>query len=132
MLPSTSSSPGESGHHQLIRTGGAWQLRFAPARQPALLSAIAQSAAATLAEPLIYVRRCAEVPGLGPLAPRVHQRRVDVGIAAAPGSRANEVEHPLVGRRGAEVVGTAVHWRAKILGWSPGIPAVFALGNPDI
>ena len=49
----------ESGQHQLIRTGGAWQLRFAPARRPALLSAIAQSAAATLAEPLIYVRRCA-------------------------------------------------------------------------
>ena len=49
----------ESGHHQLTRTGGAWQLRFAPGRRPALLSAIAQSAAATLAEPLTYVRRCA-------------------------------------------------------------------------
>ena len=48
----------ETGHHQLTRTGGAWQLRFAPTRRPALLSAIAQSAAATLAEPLIYVRRC--------------------------------------------------------------------------
>jgi predicted RNA-binding Zn ribbon-like protein len=49
----------EPGHHQLIRTGGAWKLRFAPTRRPPLLSAIAQSAAATLAEPLIFVRRCA-------------------------------------------------------------------------
>ena len=49
----------EPGHHQLTRTGGAWQLRFAPTRRPPLLSAIAQSAAATLAEPLISVHRCA-------------------------------------------------------------------------
>ena len=48
-----------SGCHQLIRTGGEWQLRFTPARRPPLLQAIAQSAAATLATPLIYVRRCA-------------------------------------------------------------------------
>jgi predicted RNA-binding Zn ribbon-like protein len=49
----------EPGCNQLTRTGGEWQLRFAPTRRPPLLSAIAQSAAATLAEPLIYVRRCA-------------------------------------------------------------------------
>jgi predicted RNA-binding Zn ribbon-like protein len=49
----------EPGCHQLTRTGGEWQLRFAPSRRPPLLSAIAQSAAATLAEPLVYVRRCA-------------------------------------------------------------------------
>lgn len=49
----------EPGCHQLIRTGGEWQLRFAPARRPALLQAIAQSAAATLATPLLFVRRCA-------------------------------------------------------------------------
>ena len=49
----------ESGSHQLTRTGGEWQLRFAPARRPPLLVAIAQSAAATLAQPLLFVRRCA-------------------------------------------------------------------------
>ena len=49
----------ESGCHQLTRTGGEWQLRFAPARRPSLLVAIAQSAAATLAQPLLFVRRCA-------------------------------------------------------------------------
>lgn len=49
----------ESGCHQLTRTGGEWQLRFAPARRPPILQAIAQSAAATLADPLMFVRRCA-------------------------------------------------------------------------
>jgi predicted RNA-binding Zn ribbon-like protein len=48
-----------SGSHQLTRTGGEWQLRFAPSRRPPMLQAIAQSAAATLATPLVYVRRCA-------------------------------------------------------------------------
>jgi predicted RNA-binding Zn ribbon-like protein len=47
------------GCHQLTRTGGEWQLRFAPAARPLLLQAIAQSAAATLADPLLVVRRCA-------------------------------------------------------------------------
>lgn len=47
------------GCHQLTRVGGEWQLRFAPARRPALLEAIAQSAAANLADPLRFVRRCA-------------------------------------------------------------------------
>jgi predicted RNA-binding Zn ribbon-like protein len=49
----------EPGSQQLTRTGGEWQLRFAPTRRPPLLAAIAQSAAATLAQPLIRVRRCA-------------------------------------------------------------------------
>jgi predicted RNA-binding Zn ribbon-like protein len=47
------------GCHQLTRTGGEWRLRFAPAARPAVLQAIAQSAAATLADPLLFVRRCA-------------------------------------------------------------------------
>jgi predicted RNA-binding Zn ribbon-like protein len=47
------------GCHQLTRTGGEWQLRFAPAVRPPILQAIAQSAAATLVNSLISVRRCA-------------------------------------------------------------------------
>jgi predicted RNA-binding Zn ribbon-like protein len=47
------------GAHQLTRVSGEWQLRFAPARRPALLEAIAHSAAACLADPLLFVRRCA-------------------------------------------------------------------------
>jgi predicted RNA-binding Zn ribbon-like protein len=47
------------GCHQLIRVGGEWQLRFAPARRPALFEAIAHSAAASLADPLLFVRCCA-------------------------------------------------------------------------
>jgi len=50
---------GESGCHQLTRTSGEWQLRFAPTKRPSLLAVIAQSAAATLAQPLVSVRRCA-------------------------------------------------------------------------
>jgi predicted RNA-binding Zn ribbon-like protein len=49
----------EQGYHQLTRTGGEWQLRFAAVRRPPVLQAIAQSAAATLADPLLFVRRCA-------------------------------------------------------------------------
>jgi predicted RNA-binding Zn ribbon-like protein len=49
----------EGGCHQLTRIGGEWQLRFAPVRRPAVLQAIAQSAAATLADSLRFVRRCA-------------------------------------------------------------------------
>jgi predicted RNA-binding Zn ribbon-like protein len=49
----------ERGYHQLTRTSGAWQLRFAAVRPAPLLQAIAQSAAATLADPLLFVRRCA-------------------------------------------------------------------------
>ena len=47
------------GSHQLTRVGGEWLLRFAPDRPPTLLEAIAQSAAAALADPLLFVRRCA-------------------------------------------------------------------------
>ncbi|HEU5304834.1 MAG TPA: ABATE domain-containing protein [Gemmatimonadales bacterium] len=47
------------GVHQLTRVGGEWQLRFSPARRPAMLEAIAQSAAVCLADPLRFVRRCA-------------------------------------------------------------------------
>lgn len=47
------------GCHQLTRIGGEWQLRFAPARRPAVLEAIALSAATNLADPLLFVRRCA-------------------------------------------------------------------------
>ena len=46
------------GFHKLTRVGGEWQLRFAPARTPALLEAIARSAAVSLADPLLFVRRC--------------------------------------------------------------------------
>jgi predicted RNA-binding Zn ribbon-like protein len=47
------------GCHQLTRVGGEWQLRFAPSRRPGVLEAIAQSAAASLADPLRFVRQCA-------------------------------------------------------------------------
>lgn len=47
------------GCHQLTRISGEWQLRFAPEQRPAVLEAIAQSAAASLADPLRLVRRCA-------------------------------------------------------------------------
>jgi predicted RNA-binding Zn ribbon-like protein len=47
------------GCHQLTRIGGEWQVRFAPERRPAILQAIAQSAAASLANSLRFVRRCA-------------------------------------------------------------------------
>ncbi len=50
---------GNGGAHQLTRVSGEWQLRFAPARPPSLLQAIARSAAAVLADPLLLVRRCA-------------------------------------------------------------------------
>jgi predicted RNA-binding Zn ribbon-like protein len=47
------------GCHQLTRISGEWQVRFAPERRPAILQAIAQSAAASLADSLRFVRRCA-------------------------------------------------------------------------
>jgi predicted RNA-binding Zn ribbon-like protein len=47
------------GCHQLTRVGGEWQLRFTPIRRPGVLEAIAQSAASSLADPLLFVRRCA-------------------------------------------------------------------------
>jgi predicted RNA-binding Zn ribbon-like protein len=48
-----------AGRQQLTRVGGEWQLRFAPLRPPAPLEAIARSAAATLANRQLAVRRCA-------------------------------------------------------------------------
>ncbi len=47
------------GSHQLTRVSGGWRLRFAPTRPLHALEAIAQSAAATLADPCHCVRRCA-------------------------------------------------------------------------
>lgn len=47
------------GCNQLTRISGEWQLRFAPARRPTVLEAIAQSAAANLTDPLLFVRCCA-------------------------------------------------------------------------
>jgi predicted RNA-binding Zn ribbon-like protein len=47
------------GIHQLTRVSGEWRLRFAPSRPLTALDAIAQSAARTLADPLVTVRRCA-------------------------------------------------------------------------
>jgi predicted RNA-binding Zn ribbon-like protein len=46
------------GCHRLTRISGDWQLRFAPERSPDVLQAIAQSAAASLADSLRLVRRC--------------------------------------------------------------------------
>jgi predicted RNA-binding Zn ribbon-like protein len=47
------------GNHQLTRVGGEWRLRFAPARVLTAIETIARSAAATLADPMVAVRRCA-------------------------------------------------------------------------
>jgi predicted RNA-binding Zn ribbon-like protein len=48
-----------TGRYQLTRVNGSWRLRFAPARSPRALEAIARSAAATLADHAAIVRRCA-------------------------------------------------------------------------
>jgi predicted RNA-binding Zn ribbon-like protein len=50
---------GSTGSHRLIRVSGEWRLQFAPARALAPLEAIARSAAATLADSVVSVRRCA-------------------------------------------------------------------------
>lgn len=47
------------GRERLIRVGGAWQIRFAPARPPGALEAVARSVAETLANPVAVVRACA-------------------------------------------------------------------------
>lgn len=47
------------GCQRLTRVAGEWRLGFAPARASTALVAIARSAAATLADRLIAVRRCA-------------------------------------------------------------------------
>lgn len=46
------------GHQLLVRQGGAWQWRFTPGRVPDALEAVAASAAATLATPVLQVRQC--------------------------------------------------------------------------
>ena len=48
-----------AGSRQLARVSGDWQLRFAPTRSSTALETIAQSAAGTLADRLVRVRRCA-------------------------------------------------------------------------
>jgi predicted RNA-binding Zn ribbon-like protein len=50
---------GSTGSHRLTRVGGAWRLQFAPTQALAPLEAIAGSAANTLADPRVIVRRCA-------------------------------------------------------------------------
>jgi predicted RNA-binding Zn ribbon-like protein len=47
------------GTERLLRAGGHWRLQFQPLRPPLSLEAIAASAAATLANPVAAVRRCA-------------------------------------------------------------------------
>jgi predicted RNA-binding Zn ribbon-like protein len=50
---------GNIGSHRLTRVGGEWHLQFAPTRALTPLEAIARSAATTLADPAVVVRRCA-------------------------------------------------------------------------
>jgi predicted RNA-binding Zn ribbon-like protein len=50
---------GCAGTHRLVRVSGEWRLQFAPARPLSPLEAIARSAAATLADRTVVVRRCA-------------------------------------------------------------------------
>ncbi|HWB40567.1 MAG TPA: CGNR zinc finger domain-containing protein [Gemmatimonadales bacterium] len=47
------------GIHRLTRIAGEWRLQFAPSRALAPLEAIARSAAATLADRTVLIRRCA-------------------------------------------------------------------------
>jgi predicted RNA-binding Zn ribbon-like protein len=53
---------GGAGHQQLIRTAGAWQLRFATDRIPTALETIARSAALSLTDRVRRVRQCAGDP----------------------------------------------------------------------
>jgi predicted RNA-binding Zn ribbon-like protein len=50
---------GCTGSHRLVRVSGEWRVQFAPLRPLAPLEAIARSAAATLADRSVVVRRCA-------------------------------------------------------------------------
>lgn len=50
---------GCTGSYRLIRVAGEWRLQFAPLRALAPLEAIARSAATTLADRAVTVRRCA-------------------------------------------------------------------------
>jgi predicted RNA-binding Zn ribbon-like protein len=47
------------GHEQLVRESGKWLVRFLPGQAPPALVAVARSAAATLAEPEVLIRHCA-------------------------------------------------------------------------
>src|SRR5690606_36639858 len=51
---------GATSRPRLVRIGGAWQRSFAPDAPPAALMAVADSAAATLAERAVIVRQCAD------------------------------------------------------------------------
>ncbi|HJR50331.1 MAG TPA: CGNR zinc finger domain-containing protein, partial [Gemmatimonadales bacterium] len=48
-----------AGSHRLVRLSGEWHMHFAPSRPLSPLEAIARSAAATLADRSVVVRRCA-------------------------------------------------------------------------
>jgi predicted RNA-binding Zn ribbon-like protein len=48
-----------TGTNRLTRVGGEWRMHFAPSRPLAALEAIARSAAATLTDSTVMVRRCA-------------------------------------------------------------------------
>jgi predicted RNA-binding Zn ribbon-like protein len=48
-----------TGTNRLTRVGGEWRMQFAPSRPLPAIEAIARSAAATLTEPTMVVRRCA-------------------------------------------------------------------------
>jgi predicted RNA-binding Zn ribbon-like protein len=50
---------GCSGSYRLVRISGEWRLQFAPSRPLSPLEAIARSAATTLADRSVAVRRCA-------------------------------------------------------------------------
>jgi predicted RNA-binding Zn ribbon-like protein len=48
-----------TGHEQLVRESGKWQVKFLPVEAPPALEAVARSAAATLAESEVVLRFCA-------------------------------------------------------------------------
>ncbi len=49
---------GATGYQRLVRTGGSWELGFAPGSRPVALDRVARSAAETLATPGAAVRVC--------------------------------------------------------------------------
>jgi predicted RNA-binding Zn ribbon-like protein len=52
----------ELGRERLVRSGGAWQLRFMPDQPGPALTVVARSAAATLSDPARAVRQCSGAP----------------------------------------------------------------------
>jgi predicted RNA-binding Zn ribbon-like protein len=52
----------EPGHERLVRESGTWHLRFTPERAATAFVTVARSAAASLADPVHLVRRCAGDP----------------------------------------------------------------------